>query len=113
VSSSTAPNVIDTQVNSTAPTRTHPMTTQAQNNINRLCQFTYNIIYSIVWALISMTNSALIESICLSRAIKVQEWCNAMQVNFNALLKNQTWTLVPLFISKNVVCLQMGVQIQT
>jgi hypothetical protein len=98
VSSSTAPNVIDTQVSSTAPTKTHPMTTRAQNNINRPCQFRDTIRYSIAWALMSMTNSALIDPTCLSNDIKVPKGHNPMQVNFTA---------------KNVVGLQMGVQIQT
>jgi hypothetical protein len=113
VSSSTAPNVIDTQVNSTAPTRTHHMTTRAQNNINRPRKFIGTIRYCITQALISMKNSTLIEPACLSIAIKLPEWHNAMQVNFNALLKNETSILVPLFTDKNVVGLQMGVQIPT
>jgi hypothetical protein len=87
MSSSIAPNVIDTQVNSNAPTRTHPMTTRAQNNTIWLCQFTDTIRYSIARALISMTIFALIEPTFLSNAIMVPEWRNEMQVNFNAFLK--------------------------
>jgi hypothetical protein len=50
-----------------------------------------------------LSEAALIEPTCFSNAVKINEWCNAMQVEFNALLKNNTWTFVPSLVAKNVV----------
>jgi hypothetical protein len=47
--------------------------------------------------------SALVEPTCFSNAVTITEWRNAMQVEFNALLQNQTWSLVPPMAAKNVV----------
>jgi len=39
---------------------------------------------------VAETHSALVEPTCFSNAVKVPEWRHAMQVEFNALLQNQT-----------------------
>lgn len=43
------------------------------------------------------------EPTCFSHASKVPEWRAAMQDEFNALLRNSTWSLVPYHPSMNVV----------
>lgn len=42
------------------------------------------------------------EPMCYSQASKSPDWCTAMDVEFNALLQNQTWQLVPLSLAMNV-----------
>jgi len=57
--------------------------------------------YPLPRALIS--EDALTEPTCFTNAVKVSEWRTAMQTKFNALLKINTWTLVPSSVAKNVV----------
>jgi hypothetical protein len=45
----------------------------------------------------------LIKSTCFTKAVQILEWHNAIQTEFNALLSNQTWTLVPSNTANNVV----------
>jgi hypothetical protein len=52
---------------------------------------------------VAETYSALVEPTCFSNAVKVSEWRHAMQVEFNALLQNQTWSLVAKQPSQNLV----------
>lgn len=59
--------------------------------------------YPISRALLAVTDSALEEPTCYSNAIKLLEWRQAMQAEFNALLQNQTWTLVPPQTATNLV----------
>jgi hypothetical protein len=78
------------------------MQTRSQNNIRQLRQLTDGTVrYPLLWALLS--ESTLIEPTCFSNAVKISEWRIAMQVEFNALLKNHTWSLVPPMAAKNVV----------
>lgn len=42
-------------------------------------------------------------STCYSQAIKHQHWCQALSEEFNALLSNNTWSLVPLLRNCRVV----------
>jgi hypothetical protein len=70
-----------------APPRLHPMRTRSHNNVRQIRQLTDGMVrYPRHQALIS--EFALLEPTCFSNAIKVREWRNAMQVEFNALLKN-------------------------
>ena len=50
-----------------------------------------------------MTEASLIEPTCFTKAALILEWRIAMQTEFNALLSNQTRTLVPSNTIKNVV----------
>jgi hypothetical protein len=57
--------------------------------------------YPLPWALLSEV--AITEPTCFTNAVKVSEWRTTMQTEFNALMKNSTWTLVPASVAKNVV----------
>jgi hypothetical protein len=84
--------------------RTHPMCTRSMNIIIQQRQLTDGTIrYPIPRVLLAETQSAGVEPTCFSKAIIVPKWRNAMQVEFNALLQNQTWVLVPPQSSHNVV----------
>ncbi|KAK0599883.1 hypothetical protein LWI29_009474 [Acer saccharum] len=40
-------------------------------------------------------NEELIEPTCVKEAIKSKEWTTAMEGEYQALIKNKTWTIVP------------------
>jgi hypothetical protein len=108
--SSTTPTVnhelhenIDTPQLSSPP-RLHHMVTRAQNHISKPKTYTDGTIrYPLARALLSTTEASLIEPMCFTKAVQIPEWCNAMQTEFNALLSNQTWTLVPSNTANNVI----------
>jgi hypothetical protein len=84
------------------PLRLHPRRTRSQNNVRTIRKLTNRTMrYPLPRALIS--EAALTEPTCFTNAVKVSEWCIAMQTEFNALLKNSTWTVVPSSVVKNVV----------
>jgi hypothetical protein len=96
------PDVTIVQALDTAPPRLHPMQTRSHNNVRQIRQLTNGRVrYPLPRALLS--KAALLEPTCFSNSVKVSEWLNAMQVEFNALLKNCTWSLVPPQAAKNVV----------
>nr|AAU90288.2 Polyprotein, putative [Solanum demissum] len=47
--------------------------------------------------------SAIVEPSCHSRAIKDVHWRHAMSEEYNALIQNGTWELVPLSPSQNII----------
>ena len=74
--------------------RTHGMTTRSQNNIFKPKQaFTINK-HPILTSL---------EPTCVSQALNDSKWRQAMTKEFNALVTNQTWSLVPYKSDQNVV----------
>jgi len=78
------------------------MRTRSQNNVRTIRQLTDGTVrYPLPRALLS--EAALTEPTCFTNAIKISEWRTAMQTEFNALLKNNTWTLVPPSVATNVV----------
>jgi hypothetical protein len=101
-SSHVEPDVTTVQSLDTAPPRLHPMQIRSQNNVRQIQQHTNGTVrYPLPRALLS--EAALLEPTCFSNAVKVSEWRNAMQVKFNAPLKNRTWSFVPPQATKNVV----------
>jgi hypothetical protein len=106
VSSLAEPDVSSMQ----QPLCLHPMRTRSQNNVRTIRQLIDGIVrYPLPQALVS--EATLTEPTCFTNAVKVSEWCTvkvsewriAMQTEFNALLKNSTWTLVPSSVAKNAV----------
>jgi hypothetical protein len=85
-----------------APPRLHPMRTKSQNNVRQIRQLTDGTVRNPLPRAL-LLEAALLEPTCFSNVVKVSEWHNAMQVEFNALLKNRTWSFVPPQATKNVV----------
>jgi hypothetical protein len=54
-------------------------------------------------ALVAASSPANLEPTCYSNAVPIPEWRKAMQTEFNALLQNQTLSLVPPHPSQNIV----------
>ncbi|GKV19984.1 hypothetical protein SLEP1_g30170 [Rubroshorea leprosula] len=76
------------------PTRTHNMTTHSQNNIFK------------PRTLFLATKHPLdssIEPTCVSQALKNPQWRQAMSDEFNALVRQGTWELVPCTDVQNVI----------
>ena len=82
------------QTQQTAPLRTHTMTTRSQNNIFKPKQTFLVSKHSITPAL---------EPTSVFQALQSSEWREAMANEFNALVTNGTWTLVPPTSSQNIV----------
>lgn len=84
----------DSAAASTQALPTHPMITCSKNGIYKPKQIN------------TVTKFPLptpTEPSCPSQAIKLPEWKNAMSDEFNALLANGTWSLVPPTPSQNVI----------
>uniref|UniRef100_A0A2N9F0L7 Reverse transcriptase Ty1/copia-type domain-containing protein n=1 Tax=Fagus sylvatica TaxID=28930 RepID=A0A2N9F0L7_FAGSY len=61
------------------------------------------ILYPIPRALLAAVDSSITEPTCYSTAVKISEWRTAMNLEFDALLKNKTWSLVPQSQARNLV----------
>jgi len=84
------------------PTRIHPMRTRSQNSVSTINKLTDGTVrYPLPRTLLS--EATITEPTCFTNAAKISEWRTAMHTEFNALLKNSTWTLVPASVAKNVV----------
>jgi transposase InsO family protein len=82
----------------------HPMITRSKNQITKPKSFTDGTIrYPIPRALLAEVDSSAVEPTCYTSAIKDAHWRKAMNVEFDALLKNQTWTLVPSSSAQNII----------
>uniref|UniRef100_A0A2N9F2C9 Reverse transcriptase Ty1/copia-type domain-containing protein n=1 Tax=Fagus sylvatica TaxID=28930 RepID=A0A2N9F2C9_FAGSY len=89
---------------STSPIPSHPMITRSQNNITKPRKPTDGtILYPIPRALLAAVDSSITEPTCYSTAVKIPEWRTAMNLEFDALLKNKTWSLVPQSQARNLV----------
>ena len=77
---------------------THLMTTRSQNQIIKPKIPTDGTVrYPVSKALLAVTESSSIdaEPTCFTLVVKSPAWRAAMNLEFDALLKNQTWQLVP------------------
>jgi len=84
--------------------RPHPMVTRAQAHIHKPKIFTDGTVrYPRPRALTASLDFIDTEPSCFSTAVKSAVWREAMATEFNALLKNGTWTLVPSQPSMNIV----------
>jgi hypothetical protein len=103
--SSFVPIILEVPSPALAPQESiHPMVTHAKNNISKPREFTNGRVqYLIPRALLAESSSLIIEPTCHSLAIKDKNWRAAMNTEFDALLHNQTWTLVPLTSATNVI----------
>lgn len=74
----------------------HPMTTKFKNQISKPKPFTDGTVkYLLSHALIAAVRSEISEPSCYTFSIKDVNWHTTMNLEFDALLKNQTWRLVP------------------
>jgi len=86
------------------PARVHGMTTRSQNLIHKPYTFTDGRVkYPPPQALTATIAAHEDEPTCYSQASKNPEWRAAMNNEFDALLKNGTWSLVPFSPQMNVV----------
>ena len=86
------------------PVCTHPMVTRLQHNIAKPKVFSDGTVKCpLSKALTAMCSSKNVEPTCFSEAVKHAPWRTAMNVEFDALLRNGTWSLVPAHPSMNIV----------
>ena len=91
----------------TNPQPIHPMITRSKNSITKPKTFTNGTVrYPVPSALLADGNPSIVEPICFANAMKDSNWCAAMNVEFDALLKNQTWLLVPSHTATLMPCYQ-------
>jgi hypothetical protein len=84
----------------------HPMITRSKNHITKPKTPTDGTIrYPLPKALLAVASGSLSvpEPICFTMAVKSREWRHAMNIEFDALLRNHTWTLVPSHPSQNLI----------
>jgi hypothetical protein len=80
------------------------MVTRARNNISKPREFTDGRVrYPLPRALLAESSAVEIEPTCHSTAVKDKHWRAAMNTEFDALLQNQTWTLVPPESASNII----------
>ncbi|KAI5318258.1 hypothetical protein L3X38_037966 [Prunus dulcis] len=78
------------------PIRHHQMVTRLRDDIQRPLHRTDDTVrYPLPHALAAQITSSLQEPTCFSQDVRFPVWRAAMTNEFNALLKNNTWTLVP------------------
>ena len=84
----------------------HPMTTRSKNHISKPKSFTDGTVrYPLPCALLvdGVDVNISAEPTCYTSAMKDPKWRAAMNLEFDALLKNQTWELVPSHLAQNIV----------
>uniref|UniRef100_A0A2N9G3J2 CCHC-type domain-containing protein n=1 Tax=Fagus sylvatica TaxID=28930 RepID=A0A2N9G3J2_FAGSY len=84
----------------------HPMITRSKNFITKPRLPTDGTVrYPLPKALLAVAHGSLSdpEPTCYTVASKSREWRQAMNLEFDALLQNHTWTLVPPHPSQNII----------
>uniref|UniRef100_A0A2N9HHK9 Reverse transcriptase Ty1/copia-type domain-containing protein n=1 Tax=Fagus sylvatica TaxID=28930 RepID=A0A2N9HHK9_FAGSY len=82
----------------------HPVVTHSKNHITKPKTSTDGSIqYPIPRAILVAADSTTIEPTCYTRAVKSPEWCTTMNLEFDALLKSNTWILVSQSKARNLV----------
>jgi hypothetical protein len=95
------------------PVSTHPMVTRAMNNIIKVRQLIDGTVrYPVPHALLVESTTKDLEPTCYTSAMKDPNWRRAMNVEFDSLLQNQTWTLVPPSSKSEYYWLQVGISVQ-
>ena len=61
--------------------------------------------YPVLSALLDDGTASIVEPTCFTTTVKDSNWRAAMNFEFDALLKNQTWDLVPPHTAHNVISL--------
>jgi hypothetical protein len=86
------------------PQNHHPMITRAKNHISKPKMFHDGTTrHPIAHALIAAGDFSITEPTCFSQAVTDPNWRKAMNSEFDALLKNNTWRLVPSSQAHNLV----------
>lgn len=99
-----APSIQIPPLNPSASASIHPMITHARNNISKPKNPTDGTVrYPLPRALLAKASPSEVEPTCYSAAIKDANWRSAMNLEFDALLKNQIWTLVPSTSAENII----------
>lgn len=78
-------------VTSTAPVNAHPMVTRSKSGISKPKVYSSNV------------SDPIPEPDCVSQALVIPEWKAAMEDEYNALLRNNTWVLVPQTPDMNLI----------
>ena len=82
------------------------MITSSKNHITKPKPPSAGMIrYPLPKALLAIAHTTMIEPepTCFTTAAKSPAWRKAMNLEFDALLQNQTWTLVPSHPSQNII----------
>jgi hypothetical protein len=82
----------------------HPMVTRARNNVFKPKQFLDGTVrYPLPKALLAEHSALSHEPSCYTEAVKHSHWREAMNVEFDALMRNGTWSLVPSTPNQNII----------
>ena len=82
----------------------HPMITRSKNLITKPKTFIDSTMrYPVPSALLADGNASIVEPTCFATTVKDSNWRAAMNFEFDSLLKNQTWDLVPPHTARNVI----------
>ena len=86
------------------PTNNHPMTTRSKNNIHKpKIPPNSHTRYPLPKALMATVKQIEMEPTCFTEANKHAEWRAAMNTEMDALLHNETWTLIPSPPAANIL----------
>jgi hypothetical protein len=92
------------ETTTTGSSSNHPMITRARDNIFKpKTHHDDTIKYPLPQALIAKNSHMTQEPSCYTEAVKHPHWCEAMNVEFDALLRNGTWSFIAPSSHQNVV----------